>query len=109
MLPSDDDALRCPIGGVRVTGSAPGRSWITGRRVAGLAIGWLILVYLAAPAIGVYYEPLAALFAVPSLGLTYAYCLSHRSRATAVLAGVMTVVAVLIVGFAIVIPKGSAA
>jgi hypothetical protein len=43
------------------------------------------------------------------LGLIYAYCLSHRSHWTTVLAAAATLVALLILGFAIVIPKGSAA
>ena len=90
-------------------GSTSSRPWITGWRVAALVVGWLSVVYLASPAVGFYYEPLAALYVIPPLGLIYAYGLSHRSPAAAALAGVATVVAVLIVGFAIVIPKGSAA
>ncbi len=81
---------------------------ITGVRVTALIVIWLAVVYLAASP-RLYYESLAALYIVPSLGLIYAYCLSHRSRTSAVLAVVATVVAVLIIGFAIVIPKGSAA
>jgi hypothetical protein len=46
---------------------------------------------------------------VPTLGLIYAYCVSHRRRATALLAVVATVAAVLVIGFAIVIPKATAA
>lgn len=81
---------------------------MTGLRVTTLIIIWLAVVYLAASPLGLYYETLAAWYTVPLLGLIYAYCLSHRSRATAVVAVVTTVVAVLIIGFAIVIPKGSA-
>lgn len=81
---------------------------MTGGRVTTLIIIWLAVVYLAASPLGLYYETLAALYTVPPLVLIYTYCLSHRSRATALLAVVATVVAVLIVGFAIVIPKGSA-
>ena len=109
MLPFQDEALRSPTGRNHMTGEASLQSWITGRRVAALGVGWLLVVYLAAPVVGLYYEPLAALYTVPPLVLIYAYGLSHRSPATAALAGVATVVAVLIVGFAIVIPKGSAA
>ena len=111
MLPFQDDAPRSPTGRnrIRMTGDASSRSWITGGRVAALGVAWLLVVYLAAPVIGVYYESLAVLYTVPPLGLIYAYCLSHRSPASAALAGVATAVAVLIVGFAIVIPKGSAA
>jgi hypothetical protein len=79
-----------------------------GLGVTSLIVIWLGVVYLAASPLGLYYETLAAWYTVPVLGLIYAYCLSHRSRATAVLAGVATVVAVLVIGFATVIPKGSA-
>ncbi len=70
---------------------------------------WLAVVFLAAPRLGLYYEVIAAWYAVPPLGLIYAYCGSHRSRATAVLAVVATVVAVLVMVFAIMIPKATAA
>jgi uncharacterized metal-binding protein len=92
-----------------MTPTGSGRSThITGLRVTALIIVWLVVVFLVAPPLGLYYETLAAWYVVPPLGLMYAYCLSHRSRATAVLAVVATVVAVLIIGFAFVIPKGSA-
>jgi hypothetical protein len=82
---------------------------ITGVRVATLIIIWLAVVSLAAPPFGFYYETLAAWYTVPLLGLTYAYCVAHRRRATALPAVVATVVAVLVVGFAIVIPKATTA
>jgi len=82
---------------------------ITGVRVTTLIIIWLAVVSLAAAPLGLYYETLAAWYTVPLLGLTYAYCVSHRRRTTALLAVVATVVAVLVVGFAIVIPKATAA
>ena len=92
-----------------MTQTAPSRSSpITGVRVTTLIIIWLAVVFLAAPSLGLYYEPLAALYTVPLLGLIYAYCVSHRRRATALLAVVATVVAVLVIGFAIVIPKATA-
>jgi hypothetical protein len=84
-------------------------SAVTGARVGTLIVLWLAVVYLAAAQIGLYYEPLAIVYVVPPLALIDAYCLSHRSRATAYLAVAATIVAVLIIGFAIVIPKGSAA
>ncbi len=82
---------------------------ITGVRVTTLIIIWLAVVSLAAPPLGLYYETLAAWYTVPLLGLIYAYCVSHRRRATALLAVVATVVAVLVIGFAIVIPKATTA
>ena len=92
-----------------MTQTAPSRSSpITGARVTTLTMIWLAVVFLAAPFLGLYYEPLAALYTVPLLGLIYAYCVSHRRRATALLAVVATVVAVLVIGFAIVIPKATA-
>jgi hypothetical protein len=92
-----------------MTGTGARRSSpITGVRVACLIVIWLALVYLATPTLGIYYEPLAVAYTVPTLGLVYAYCASHRSRATTYLAVVATLIAVLIIGFAIVIPKGSA-
>ena len=93
-----------------MAGIARGRpSPPTGVRTAVLVVIWLAVVYVAAPTIGLYYEPLAAVYAVPTLGLVYAYCASHRSRATTYLALAATLVAAAIIGFAIVIPKGSAA
>ena len=67
------------------------------------------MVYLAAPRIGIYFETLVVLYTVPPLALVYAYCLSHSRRATAILAVAATVVALFLIGFAVVIPKGSAA
>ena len=82
---------------------------ITSLRVTALVVIWLAVVYLAAPRLGIYYEALAICYVLPPLGLIYAYCISHRSRATAYLAVIATVVAVIAIGFAIAIPKGSAA
>ena len=82
---------------------------ITGLRVAMLVIVWLAFVYVMAPSLGLYYERLAAWYALPSLGLTYAYCISHRSRSTTILAVLATIAVVLVIGFAAVFPKGSAA
>ena len=88
---------------------APNRSSpLTGVRVTTLIIIWLAVVFLAAPPLGLYYETLAAWYTVPPLGLIYAYCVTHRRRATASLAAIATVVAALAIGFAVVIPKGSA-
>jgi hypothetical protein len=72
-------------------------------------IVWVAVVSLAAPFLGLYYETLAAWYTLPLLGLTYAYCMAHRRRATALLAVVATVGAVLAIGFAIVIPKATTA
>jgi hypothetical protein len=89
--------------------TAPGRSSsVTGVRVTTLILIWLAVVFLVAPPLGLYYETLAAWYTAPVLGLVYAYCGSHRSRATALLAVVATGVAVLVVGFAVVIPKATA-
>jgi uncharacterized metal-binding protein len=82
---------------------------ITGLRVAVLVIVWLAFVYVMAPSLGLYYERLAAWYTLPSLGLVYTYCISHRRRSTAILAVVATIVTVLLLGFAAVFPKGSAA
>lgn len=84
-------------------------SLITGVGVAALIIIWLAVVYLAAPPLGLYYETLAAWYTLPPLVLIYAYCASHRHRFTALLAVVATVVAVVVIGFAIVIPKATLA
>jgi hypothetical protein len=73
-----------------------------------LVVAWLAFVYVTQPSLGIYYESLAALYTLPSLGLVYAYCISHRSRSTVILAIVATIVVVLLVGLAAVIPKGSA-
>jgi hypothetical protein len=82
---------------------------ITGLRVGVLSVVWLAFVCVMTPTLGLYYELLAAWYTLPSLALVYAYCLSHRSRTTAILAAVATVIAVLLIGFATVFPKGSAA
>ena len=93
-----------------MTQTTSGRSTpMTGVRVTTLIVVWLAVVYLAAPRVGLYYETLAVLYTVPPLVLVYAYCLSHPRRATAILAVAATVVAVFLIGFAVVIPKGSAA
>ena len=73
-----------------------------------LVVAWLAFVYLMQSSLGIYYESLAALYTLPPLGLVYAYCGTHRSRSTAILAVVATVVVVLLIGFAVVLPKGSA-
>lgn len=85
------------------------RSWITGPRVAILIAGWLVVASLAAPSLGLYYEARASLYSTPPLLLIYVYCLSHRRRATAVLALVATLVVVLAIGLALVIPKATSA
>ena len=82
---------------------------ITGVRVATVTIIWLAVVSLAAPPFGLQYATLAAWYTLPLLGLTYAYCVAHRRHATAVLAVVAKGVAVLVIGFAIVIPKATTA
>ena len=93
-----------------MTGTVEVRSSpLTGLRTAVLVVIWLAVVYVATPTLGLYYEPLAVAYTVPTLGLVYAYCASHRSRATAYLAVAATLAVALIIGFAIVIPKGSAA
>ena len=78
-------------------------------RVGLLVVAWLAFVYAMTPSIGLYYEALAALYTLPPLGFVYAYCLTHRRRSTAMLAIVATVAVVLLLGFATVFPKGSAA
>ena len=78
-------------------------------RVAVLVIVWLAFAYVMAPRLGLYYERLAASYTLPSLGLVYAYCLSHRSRSTAIIAIFATIAVILGIGFAAVFPKGSAA
>ena len=91
-----------------MTSTAQTRTRITGPRVAVLVIAWLAFVYVMQSSLGIYYESLAALYTLPSLGLVYAYCVSHRSRSTVILAIVATIVVVLLVGLAAVLPKGSA-
>jgi hypothetical protein len=76
--------------------------------VAGLIAIWLGAVLLAAPRLGLYYETLAAWLTVPPLALIYAYCASHRGRASTLLAVVATLVALFVIGAAIVIPKATA-
>ncbi len=81
---------------------------LTGLRAGVLIILWLVVAFVMAPTLGLYYELLAAWYTLPSLGLVFAYCLSHRSRMTATLAVVATIVVVLLIGLATVFPKGSA-
>ena len=92
-----------------MTSTGQTRTHITGPRVAVLIVVWLAFVYLMQPSLGAYYESLAAWYTLPSLGLVYAYCISHRSRSTAILAVVATIGVVLLIGLAAVFPKGSAA
>ena len=83
------------------------RSWLTGPRVFALITGWLVVVFLAAPSLGLYYEARASLYLLPPLVFVYGYCLSHPRRTTAVLALATTVVVALAIGLAWVIPKAS--
>lgn len=64
---------------------------------------------LVAPSLDLYYEARASLYLVPPLVLIYSYSLSHRRRATGLLALIATVVVVLAIGFALVIPKAASA
>ncbi|MBI3748949.1 MAG: hypothetical protein HY262_08920 [Chloroflexi bacterium] len=82
---------------------------LTGRRVATLIAGWLVVASLAAPALGLYYEARASLYLLAPLMLIYAYCFTHRRRATALLALIATVVVGLGIGLALVIPKAASA
>ena len=82
---------------------------LTGVRVTTVITMWLGIVFLAAPLLNLYYVTLAAWYSAPPLILTYAYCVSHRCRATALLAVVATIVAVMVVAFAVVIPKATTA
>jgi hypothetical protein len=101
---------RAALKGDRVSKAVPGRpSPVTGARVTALIVVWFVVVLLAAPSLHLYYEARAAGYVVPPLVLIYAYCLSHRRRATALLALVATVVAVLAIGLAAVIPKATSA
>jgi hypothetical protein len=84
-------------------------SWLTGRRALALIAGWLVVAFLAAPALGLYYEARASLYLLPPLVLVYGYCLSHRRRTTTVLALIATVVVVFAIGLAWVIPKAASA
>ena len=85
------------------------RSWLTGPRALALIAGWLLVAFLAAPSLGLYYEGRASLYLLPPLVLVDGYCLSHRRRATAVLALITTIVVVLTIALAWVIPKATAA
>ncbi len=91
-----------------MTSAAKPRTRIAGFRIATLVIAWLAFVYVMQSSLGVYYESLTAWYTLPSLGLVYAYCVTHRSRWTAIVAVVATVVVLLLIGFAAVLPKGSA-
>jgi len=64
---------------------------------------------LAALSLDLYYEARASLYLVPPLVLTYVYCLLHPRRATALLAVLATVAAVLTIGFVLLIPKAASA
>jgi len=91
-----------------MTSTIQTRTHITGLRVVVLVVAWLAFVYVMQPSLGAYYESLAAWYTLPSLGLVYAYCVSHRSRFTAMLAVVATLVVVLLIGLAAVLPKSRA-
>ncbi len=82
---------------------------ITGPRVATLIAGWLVVASLAVPSLGLYYEARASFYVLPPLVLIYAYCVTHRRRVTALLALIATVVVVLAIGLALVIPKAVSA
>jgi hypothetical protein len=64
---------------------------------------------LAVPSLGLYYEARASFYLLAPLVLIYAYCITHQRRATALLALVATVVVVLAIGLALLIPKASSA
>jgi hypothetical protein len=81
---------------------------VTAIRMAILASAWVAVVVLAGPSLGLSYATFATWAVVPPLGLVYAYCASHRSRAAARLAAVATVAAVLVIGLAIVTPEATA-
>src|SRR5450759_401177 len=53
------------------------RSWLTGPRVLALIAGWLVVAFVAAPSLGLYYEARASFYLLPPLVLVYGYCLSH--------------------------------
>lgn len=91
-----------------MTSTARTRTRIAGLRIAVLVVAWLAFVYVIQPNLGAYYESLAAWYTLPPLGLVYAYCVSHRSRSTAILAIVATIFVILLIGSAAVFPKGSA-
>lgn len=77
-------------------------------RLAALIGVWLAVVLVAAPRVGLYYETFAAWLVLPPLGLIYVYGLSHRGRASAVLAVAATATAALVVALAVVMPHASA-
>ena len=77
-------------------------------RLAALIGVWLGVVLVAAPRVGLYYQTFAAWLVLPPLGLIYVYCLSHRGRASAVLAVTATATAALVIALAIVMPQASA-
>jgi len=85
------------------------RPWLTGPRVLVLIAGWLVVAFLAANSLGLYFEAQASLYLLPPLALVYGYCLSHPHRTTAVLALVATVVVVLAIGFVWVIRNAGGA
>jgi hypothetical protein len=77
-------------------------------RLAAVIGVWLAVVLVAAPRVGLYYETLAAWLVLPPLGLIYVYCLTHRRRASAVLALTATATAALVIALAVVMPQASA-
>ncbi len=84
-------------------------SAITGFRVALLILVWLgVVVFVLAPRAGLYYQACAAWLALPPLGLIYVYCVTHRDRASAVLAVVASAVAALVIALAAVLPQATA-
>ena len=83
------------------------RSWVTGPRILALIAGWLLVAFLAAPSLGLYYEARASLYLLPPLIFVYGYCLSHPRRTTATFALIVTFLVVLGIGVAWVIPKAS--
>ncbi len=85
------------------------RPLLTAPRVLALIAAWLVVAFLAAPSLGLYYEARASLYLLPPLVLIYGYCLSHARRSTALLALAATVVVLLAIGVAWVIPKASSA
>jgi hypothetical protein len=57
-----------------MTDTAEGRSSVfTGVRIAALVALWLAVALFVAPALGLYYEVLAAWVTLPALGLILAY------------------------------------
>ena len=83
------------------------RSSITAPRVAAAVAGWLTVAWLAAPSLGLYYEALATFLLVPPLILVHGYCLSHRRRATALLACIASIVVVLAIAISVVIHQAT--